>query len=49
MIMIDISEWIIDFFIFSLAFLCSGIGIFIFTLIFYAILDWIDKITKRSN
>ena len=47
--MIDISEWILDFFIFSLAFLCSVIGIFIFTLILYAILDWIDNIIKRSN
>jgi len=46
MIMIDISEWILDFFIFSLAFICSSIGILIFSLIFYAILDWISNITK---
>ena len=38
MIMIDISEWILNFFIFSLALLCSGIGIFIFTLVYIAVL-----------
>jgi len=45
--MLDISEWILNFFIFSLGFLCSCIGILLFTLIFYAILDWINNITRR--
>ena len=44
--MIDISEWILDFFIFSLAFLCSCIGALLFSLIIYAILDWITHIKK---
>jgi len=46
MIMIDISEWILDFFIFSLGFLCSCIGVLLFTLILYTISDWISNITK---
>ena len=41
--MIDISECIIDFFIFSLAFLCSGIGLFIFSLCIYAFRELISN------
>jgi len=49
MVMLDISEWILNFFIFSLGFLFSCIGILLFTLILYAVLDWITNIIKRSN
>ena len=44
--MIDISEWILDLFIFSLAFLCSGIGLFIFSLCIYAFRELISNTIK---
>ena len=49
MIMIDLAEWIINFFIFSAAVLCSGVGIFIFCLILHAVLDWMTMTIKKGG
>ena len=49
MIMIDLTEWIVNFFIFSIEVLCSGIGIFIFCLILHAVLDWISLTIKKGG
>lgn len=48
MIMIDLAEWVINFFIFSVSFLCIGVGVFIFCLIFYAVLDWMTIAIKKE-
>ena len=49
MIMIDLAEWVINFFIFSASFLCIGVGIFIFCLIFHAVLDWMTIAIKKGG
>ena len=47
MIMLDLTEWIMDFFIFSLAVVFSCIGVLMASLIIYAVLDWMSNKTKE--
>ena len=49
MIIINISEWILNFFIFSLAILWSSIGLFIFSLCVYAFKELILIIIKYTK
>ncbi len=39
MILIDLSEWVINFFLIGISFIFVAIGMFIMTVIFYAVLD----------
>ena len=49
MIIINLTEWVMNFFIFSAALLCTGVGIFIFCLILHAVLDWISLTIKKGG
>lgn len=39
MILIDLSEWVINFFLIGISFIFVAIGMFIMTVIFYAVMD----------
>lgn len=39
MILIDLSEWVVNFFLIGVSFIFVAIGMFIMTVIFYAVLD----------
>ena len=49
MIIINLTEWVMNFFIFSAALLCTGVGIFIFCLILHAVLDWMTMTIKKGD
>ena len=49
MIIISLAEWVMNFFIFSAAVLCSGVGIFIFCLILHSVLDWMNITIKKGD
>ena len=39
MVLIDLAEWVVNFFLIGVSFIFVAIGMFIMTVIFYAILD----------
>jgi hypothetical protein len=39
MVLIDLAEWVVNFFLIGVSFIFVAIGMFIMTVIFYAVLD----------
>ena len=46
MLMLDISEWIANIFILGIAVVLWAIGIFLFSLIIYTIIQFVKKLSK---
>jgi|TARA_R100000084_G_scaffold81740_1_gene37951 hypothetical protein len=43
MILIDLAEWIVNFFILSMGLVVFSMGLFVVTLVVYSIQDWRGK------